>query len=730
MPTIGACLVVKNEGRTLAKCCESFRTVVDETVIGVDDSCTDDTYEIASKYASPGKLFTFQWQGDFSLARNLAIQRCETDFVFIVDGHEYVPDDAHPVSEVLARMRRVDLTKDKVLTPLSFLEVLRRQGTQPEFEVICINLAMNVDEAGIPALFFLQPRLFRNNGVIHYEKAVHNHLMGYNTAGALGCPEGCIVHAMPAEREEQRKKQRAKMNFSGLLADLKKQRHLPIKEQDGRPYFYMGNSHADMGHPLKAIYWYERYLKRSKFGEEKYQACQQLAVLYHRHRGDSHKARNFAMQALELQWKRSEPFIVLAEIAVDQKDFEQAIHWYNLADQYPAPQTVMFMQGAVYSFMADIKRALCHQELGQWHEALRFAERALSWRPGDPEVHRVIEQCQTKLREGVSAADANFLIVDRIGSFSGDVAQHFAGKMNVIRRNDCDERWKAWANLVWFEWCDQNLIQWSRQKWHCPVICRLHSYEAFSDMPEQVFWPNVDHLIFVAEHIRDMFCRRWPQIAQAMQGKVSVIPNGVKFDGLTYRERGHGNRVGFLGYLNPKKGTETLLELVRHYPEYEWHVAGQFQDQHLAQFFEAAAADLPNLWWHGWIEPDKKDDWLDGMNYLVSPSIAESFGYTIAEAAAKGIKPLVRRRPGVESLWPSAWVWRDVEDFRRVLTSDYDSASYRRWIEDHYSLARQMEPTETLIKRLLFREMRQLLPYKGVPITQINTFGLSAGILL
>ena len=48
MPTIGACLVVKNEGRTLAKCCESFRTVVDETVIGVDDSCTDDTYEIAS----------------------------------------------------------------------------------------------------------------------------------------------------------------------------------------------------------------------------------------------------------------------------------------------------------------------------------------------------------------------------------------------------------------------------------------------------------------------------------------------------------------------------------------------------------------------------------------------------------------------------------------------------------------------------------------------------------
>ena len=75
MPTISLCMVVKDEAETLAAAIESHEGIMDEIVIGVDDSCTDNTPEIAKKYASSGKYFEFKWQDDFSKARNEAIKR-------------------------------------------------------------------------------------------------------------------------------------------------------------------------------------------------------------------------------------------------------------------------------------------------------------------------------------------------------------------------------------------------------------------------------------------------------------------------------------------------------------------------------------------------------------------------------------------------------------------------------------------------------------------------------
>ena len=41
-------------------------------------------------------------------------------------------------------------------------------------------------------------------------------------------------------------------------------------------------------------------------------------------------------------------------------------------------------------------------------------------------------------------------------------------------------------------------------------------------------------------------------------------------------------------------------------------------------------------------------------NYLLSASIWETLGYTIAEAMALGIKPLIHDTPGAAENWPDA----------------------------------------------------------------------------
>jgi hypothetical protein len=69
-----------------------------------------------------------------------------------------------------------------------------------------------------------------------------------------------------------------------------------------------------------------------------------------------------------------------------------------------------------------------------------------------------------------------------------------------------------WSDISWFEWCDALLLHASKLPKECRIICRLHSYEAFTEIIKQVKWQVVDDLIFVAPHIRDIVINQIPTI--------------------------------------------------------------------------------------------------------------------------------------------------------------------------------------------------------------------------
>jgi len=81
------------------------------------------------------------------------------------------------------------------------------------------------------------------------------------------------------------------------------------------------------------------------------------------------------------------------------------------------------------------------------------------------------------------------------------------------------------ADICWFEWCDELISYGSktdiaRKK---KIICRMHSYEAFTDYPANVAWENVDRIIFVAEHIKNFVVENF----RIDEKKTIVIPNGI-----------------------------------------------------------------------------------------------------------------------------------------------------------------------------------------------------------
>jgi tetratricopeptide (TPR) repeat protein len=90
---LSAALIVRDESAFIEDCLESLVGNVDEIII-VDTGSLDDTIAKAARF--PISLHHFPWCGDFSAARNYAIERATGDWILYIDADErlIVPDRA------------------------------------------------------------------------------------------------------------------------------------------------------------------------------------------------------------------------------------------------------------------------------------------------------------------------------------------------------------------------------------------------------------------------------------------------------------------------------------------------------------------------------------------------------------------------------------------------------------------------------------------------------------
>ncbi|WP_182103452.1 glycosyltransferase family 2 protein [Niallia taxi] len=85
---ISLAMIVKNEEEVVTKCILNAKKLVDEIVV-VDTGSTDSTLKVLKEF-SHINLFQFQWENDFSKARNFAIEQCTGDYILVLDADEYV----------------------------------------------------------------------------------------------------------------------------------------------------------------------------------------------------------------------------------------------------------------------------------------------------------------------------------------------------------------------------------------------------------------------------------------------------------------------------------------------------------------------------------------------------------------------------------------------------------------------------------------------------------------
>ena len=104
MSTISTSLFLKNEGQTIRRCLDSCLPFTDQFVIGVDNSCTDNTEEEVKKFIEDNPtedivFYKFDWKDSFAYHRNEGMDKCTSEWILVMDGHEYFPESWKNITE-------------------------------------------------------------------------------------------------------------------------------------------------------------------------------------------------------------------------------------------------------------------------------------------------------------------------------------------------------------------------------------------------------------------------------------------------------------------------------------------------------------------------------------------------------------------------------------------------------------------------------------------------------
>lgn len=105
---ISLAMIVKNEEQHLEKCLERIKNIVDEIVV-VDTGSTDNTLNIAKMHNA--KVFEYEWNNDFSSARNYASEKCIGDWILVLDADEYVSVGDRTTLEEFAKCNKFAIGK-------------------------------------------------------------------------------------------------------------------------------------------------------------------------------------------------------------------------------------------------------------------------------------------------------------------------------------------------------------------------------------------------------------------------------------------------------------------------------------------------------------------------------------------------------------------------------------------------------------------------------------------
>lgn len=263
------------------------------------------------------------------------------------------------------------------------------------------------------------------------------------------------------------------------------------------------------------------------------------------------------------------------------------------------------------------------------------------------------------------------------------------------------------TDIAWFEWCDSIVALATKWPKKCRYICRLHSYEMFTNSPPVVDWYKIDTLIFVSQFVHD-YCLEKFDIPDNI---ATVIHNGIDVDSFSLpNEKRYNKSVAFVGYVNYKKGPVLLLHTFKaiydYDPTFKFFMVGKHQDERIQLYMDHFLCDAPfKITFDRWT--NDVPGYLTDKDFIISASLLEACPYSIMEGMASGLIPLIHNWVGSDDLFPADHLFtypNEAIDIIREFEgcSDYGQAKYREKMRQHivnrFSLSRQIENIKMVLE--------------------------------
>ncbi len=303
--------------------------------------------------------------------------------------------------------------------------------------------------------------------------------------------------------------------------------------------------------------------------------------------------------------------------------------------------------------------------------AAQFSAEALSVRLG-----RALRG-HDKTSPALAATPRHILIATHERKFLHQITDRLRGEPEVT------VSWEAWestikprvqpyvpdeVDTVFCEWCCENAVWHSRNKRpDTRLIVRLHRFEAFRDFPERVDWAQVDALIVVSDHFRDLMISRFgvdpskihvlPQFINWHELQRDKLPEAQFTLGLVginpFEHKRFDRAIDFFAALRARDDRFRLA--VRSVMPWEIDWVWDRQDETRA-LFEAQFARIfsdPDL--SATIRFDSggpdMEEWYRGIGTILSSSDTEGCHTSVLEGMAAGCLPVVYDWPGAQSLF-------------------------------------------------------------------------------
>jgi glycosyltransferase involved in cell wall biosynthesis len=362
-PLISVCIIARDEEQVIKRAIDSVKDIAIEVIV-LDTGSVDQTPVIAREAGA--KVFAYEWNDDFSEARNKCMSYATGNYVLNIDADEFLVGNTQDLLKELEEYPNLDTYFGTITYP-----------------------------APAP-MEFPSPRMC-TNGMSKWYGRIHEFLNPINVSN----PSKVILKSLRIQHLKGPKREVATERNIRILT--KAIADIPATGEPSllsRYFFYMARELKDSAKPKEALEWFAKYVPLSMWPPEKYRALLDMAQCYLD--VEPHnllEAKKVCHMAIIEDPAPMESYTILAHIAYMEKDWIRCYNWGMMALNAGPPSFMLFDSTSFNTFKAHDLVSIACWNLGKYEEGSKHVDYCCSIFPQDDRIKKNKEFFDGKLKE-------------------------------------------------------------------------------------------------------------------------------------------------------------------------------------------------------------------------------------------------------------------------------------------------------------------------------------------